>query len=218
MLRNWRKKAQAKRLGTPIYNAKKGTYLVPTTTYVRADGEIRHEIDATSIMLAMIADDLGTDDPYAVLRERTRREVAVAVRRFCEAEDGARPTPAVAGPLLPPVYHKQGEIIPFPRKTPRKVGSQPETMLVPHSESLTTAGNLAEEQLAEAERIATAIEEVLKTARSEEERELYRQFLSEHEDLARSVIDDHARLSLCIHEGRVRAHYTRYVDRAVCQA
>lgn len=246
MLRNWRKKVQTERLGTPI-RTKKGTYIVPALAYARADGEIRYEIDAKSIALAIIADDLGTDDPYTLLREYTRRQFIATVRRFCDTEEEANQASEAAGPLLPPLYHREGKIIPFPGNRPARPSILPPSETMPDSQSeglglannvlasqegITTTGNLAEtatppmeqivsapeKPLTEAERIVAAIEEVLKTASSEEERELYRQFLAEHDDLAHSAIDDHTRLSLCIHEGKVHAHYVRYTDRAVCRA
>lgn len=111
MLRNWRKRIRAQRLGTPI-KTKQGTYKIPCTEYVRIDGEVCYEVDAKSIKLVVIADQLGTDDPDVVMREYTRREFISYVRRVTESEIESQEE--AAGPQFPPVYHKPGKLIAFP--------------------------------------------------------------------------------------------------------
>lgn len=219
MLRSLRKRIRAKRLGTPIKTGE-GKYQVPCTEYVRADGETRYEIDAKSIKMVIIADELGTDNPDAIMREYTRREFVAYVRR--ETETNADTTEK-AGPQLPPIFHKSGKIIPFPgteAKMLKMSATMPaEKSVCYSSESLGRANVLArpagvvsseelepeqipvpepapiveisaEKPPTEAEMIATAIKEVLQTAETEEERRLFCKFLEEHPDYARSAALD----------------------------
>lgn len=255
MLRNLRKRIQAKRLGTPV-KTDRGTYLVPATAYVRADGQVCHEIDAKSIMMAVIADEIGTDDPYSVKREYTRREFVAYVRRT--TNDPTQTTKAI-GPVLPPVYHKEGKIIPFPNNNTRSIDNRMATGVIVTkdsvSESLGVANNVLATQESvvaaamsaeptivtnseqaessvgsivdiqeakkptESEIVATIVEEVLATADSDVERAMFREFLDAHPDLAHSAaLDNHVRLSLCMHQGRVHARYARYSEQVVCHA
>lgn len=256
MLRNLRKRIQAKRLGTPV-KTDRGTYLVPATAYVRADGQVCHEIDAKSVMMAIIADEIGTDDPYSIKREYTRREFVAYVRRT--TNDPTQTAKAI-GPVLPPVYHKEGKIIPFPNNNTRSIGNRLTTDAIVTkdsvSETLGVANNVlatqesvvvAEVQPAEptvvtnseqaenpagdivdikeakkpteSEVVATIVEEVLATADSDTERAMFREFLDAHPDLAHSAaLDNHVRLSLCMHQGRVHARYARYSEQVVCHA
>ncbi len=112
MLRDWRKKVRAKRLGTPV-KIGQGEYTVPCTEYVRADGKVRREISMKSIKMMLIAEEIGTDDPDLVMREYTRQEFIAYVKRMTEPDIKPAAT-EVAGPQLPPVYHKPGKIIAFP--------------------------------------------------------------------------------------------------------
>lgn len=251
MLRNLRKRIQAKRLGTPV-KTDRGTYLVPATAYVRADGQVCHEIDAKSVMMAIIADEIGTDDPYSIKREYTRREFVAYVRRT--TNDPTQTAKAI-GPVLPPVYHKEGKIIPFPDSSGRSINDelvakdfvsetlgvannvlatqesvvvaevQPaEPTVVTNSEQAENpAGDIVDIKEAkkptESEIVATIVEEVLATADSDTERAMFREFLDAHPDLAHSAaLDNHVRLSLCMHQGRVHARYARYSEQVVCQA
>lgn len=255
MLRNLRKRIQAKRLGTPV-KTDRGTYLVPATAYVRADGQVCHEIDAKSIMMAVIADEIGTDDPYSIKREYTRREFVAYVRRT--TNDPTQTTKAI-GPVLPPVYHKEGKIIPFPNNNTRSIDNRMATGVIVTkdsvSESLGVANNVLATQESvvaaamsaeptivtnseqaessvgsivdikeakkptESEIVATIVEEVLATADSDVERAMFREFLDAHPDLAHSAaLDNHVRLSLCMHQGRVHARYARYSEQVVCHA
>ena len=255
MLRNLRKRIQAKRLGTPV-KTDRGTYLVPATAYVRADGQVCHEIDAKSIMMAVIADEIGTDDPYSIKREYTRREFVAYVRR---TTNGPTQTTKAIGPVLPPVYHKEGKIIPFPNNNTRSIDNRMATGVIVTkdsvSESLGVANNVLATQESvvaaamsaeptivtnseqaessvgsivdikeakkptESEIVATIVEEVLATADSDVERAMFREFLDAHPDLAHSAaLDNHVRLSLCMHQGRVHARYARYSEQVVCHA
>lgn len=255
MLRNLRKRIQAKRLGTPV-KTDRGTYLVPATAYVRADGQICHEIDAKSIMMAVIADEIGTDDPYSIKREYTRREFVAYVRRT--TNDPTQTAKAI-GPVLPPVYHKEGKIIPFPNNNTRSIGNRLATGVIVTKDSVSESLGVANTLLAtqesvvaaamsaeptvvmnseqagnsvgdivdiqeakkptESEIVAAIVEEVLATADSDAERAMFREFLDAHPDLAHSAaLDNHVRLSLCMHQGRVHARYARYSEQVVCQA
>ncbi len=250
MLRNLRKRIQAKRLGTPV-KTDRGTYLVPATAYVRADGQVCHEIDAKSIMMAVIADEIGTDDPYSIKREYTRREFVAYVRRT--TNDPTQTTKAIS-PVLPPVYHKEGKIIPFPDSSGRSINDElvakdsvsetlgvantllatqesvaaavmpAEPTIVTNSEQAeSSVGSIVDIQEAkkptESEIVATIVEEVLATADSDVERAMFREFLDAHPDLAHSAaLDNHVRLSLCMHQGRVHARYARYSEQVVCHA
>lgn len=255
MLRNLRKKIQAKRLGTPV-KTDRGTYLVPATAYVRADGQVCHEIDAKSIMMAVIADEIGTDDPYSIKREYTRREFVAYVRRT--TNDSAQTAKAI-GPVLPPVYHKEGKIIPFPNNNTRSIDDGLATDVIVTKDSVSETLGVANNVLAtqesvvavamsaeptvvtnseqaensvgdivdiqeakkptESEIVAAIIEEVLATADSDVERAMFREFLDAHPDLAYSAaLDNHVRLSLCMHRGRVHARYARYSEQVVCHA
>lgn len=250
MLRNLRKRIQAKRLGTPV-KTDRGTYLVPATAYVRADGQVCHEIDAKSVMMAIIADEIGTDDPYSIKREYTRREFVAYVRRT--TNDPTQTAKAI-GPVLPPVYHKEGKIIPFPDSGGRSINDElvakdsvSETLGVANNvlatqESVVAAAMSAEPTIVtnseraensagdivdikeakkptESEIVATIVEEVLATADSDAERAMFREFLDAHPDLAHSAaLDNHVRLSLCMHQGRVHARYARYSEQVVCHA
>ncbi len=255
MLRNLRKRIQAKRLGTPV-KTDRGTYLVPATAYVRADGQVCHEIDAKSIMMAVIADEIGTDDPYSIKREYTRREFVAYVRRT--TNDPTQTTKAI-GPVLPPVYHKEGKIIPFPNNNTRSIDNRMATGVIVTKDSVSETLGVANNVLAtqesvvaaamsaeptivtnseqaessvgsivdiqeakkptESEIVATIVEEVLATADSDVERAMFREFLDAHPDLAHSAaLDNHVRLSLCMHQGRVHARYARYSEQVVCHA
>lgn len=242
MLRNLRKRIQAKRLGTPVKTGE-GTYLVPAAAYVRADGELHYQIDTKDIALVIIAEEMGTDEPQVVLREYARHRFIAAVRR-------ASATPAETKAqkndldqlLIPPAFNQEGTIIPFPaEKVPSEVCSNALTTADPKSEALGFANlglanqtfvvdkgehKTAEEdpveqkpipetptdkQPTEQELIQAAIEEVLASANTEEERMLFREFLKQHPDLARGAIDDRVRLRLFVDTSRkVRSHYTRY--------
>lgn len=250
MLRSLRKRIRAKRLGTPIKTGE-GKYQVPCTEYVRADGETHYEIDAKSIKMVIIADELGTDDPDVIMREYTRREFVAYVRRETETEDERRRA-KTAGPQLPPVYHKAGKIIPFPgteaKSSLRMSATVPVKKTVEHpSETLGRANTLArpadvmsseevepeqipvlepapiveipvERQPTEAELIADAVEGVLKEAKTDEERRLLSEFISAHSDYIRSAaLDSHVKMSLCVQDGIVRAHYA-WRSQAVCEA
>jgi hypothetical protein len=255
MLRNLRKRIQAKRLGTPV-KTDRGTYLVPATAYVRADGQVCHEIDAKSIMMAVIADEIGTDDPYSIKREYTRREFVAYVRRT--TNDPTQTTKAIS-PVLPPVYHKEGKIIPFPNNNTRSIDNRMATGVIVTKDSVSETLGVANNVLAtqesvvaaamsaeptvvmnseqaensvgsivdiqeakkptESEIVATIVEEVLATADSDVERAMFREFLDAHPDLAHSAaLDNHVRLSLCMHQGRVHARYARYSEQVVCHA
>ncbi len=255
MLRNLRKRIQAKRLGTPV-KTDRGTYLVPATAYVRADGQVCHEIDAKSIMMAVIADEIGTDDPYSIKREYTRREFVAYVRR---TTNGPTQTTKAIGPVLPPVYHKEGKIIPFPNNNTRSIDNRMATGVIVTKDSVSETLGVANNVLAtqesvvaaamsaeptivtnseqaessvgsivdikeakkptESEIVATIVEEVLATADSDVERAMFREFLDAHPDLAHSAaLDNHVRLSLCMHQGRVHARYARYSEQVVCHA
>lgn len=242
MLRNLRKRIQAKRLGTPVKTGE-GTYLVPAAAYVRTDGDVHYQIDTKDIALVVIAEEMGTDEPQVVLREYARRRFIAAVRR-------ASATPAATKAqkndpdqlLIPPVFNQEGIIIPFPAdKVSPEVCSNALTTVDPKSEALGFANlGLAnqtfvvdkdehkpteeepterkpteqastEKQPTEQELIQAAIEEVLASANTEEERMLFREFLKQHPDLARGAIDDRVRLRLFVDTSRkVRSHYTRY--------
>lgn len=255
MLRNLRKRIQAKRLGTPV-KTDRGTYLVPATAYVRADGQVCHEIDAKSVMMAVVADEIGTDDPYSIKREYTRREFVAYVRR---TTNGPTQTTKAIGPVLPPVYHKEGKIIPFPNNNTRSIDNRMATGVIVTKDSVSETLGVANNVLAtqesvvaaamsaeptivtnseqaessvgsivdikeakkptESEIVATIVEEVLATADSDVERAMFREFLDAHPDLAHSAaLDNHVRLSLCMHQGRVHARYARYSEQVVCHA
>lgn len=248
MLRNLRKRIQAKRLGTPVKTGE-GTYLVPAAAYVRTDGDVHYQIDTKDIALVIIAEEMGTDEPQVVLREYARRRFIAAVRR-------ASATPAETKEqknnldqlLIPSAFNREGTIIPFPAdKVSSEMCSNALTTVDAKSEALGFANprlanqtfvvdkdgsqNTGEQkaveeepveqkpipqtstdkQPTEQELIQAAIEEVLASANTDEERMLFREFLKQHPDLARGAIDDRVRLRLFVDTSRkVRSHYTRY--------
>lgn len=251
MLRNLRKRIQAKRLGTPV-KTDRGTYLVPATAYVRADGQVCHEIDAKSVMMAIVADEIGTDDPYTV--RHMYQWFTTKAQQAADAQEKRQQDKVTATPVLPPVYHKEGKIIPFPDSGGRSINDElvakdsvSETLGVANNvlatqESVVAAAMSAEPTIVtnseraensagdivdikeakkptESEIVATIVEEVLATADSDAERAMFREFLDAHPDLAHSAaLDNHVRLSLCMHQGRVHARYARYSEQVVCQA
>ena len=251
MLRNPRKRIQAKRLGTPV-KTDRGTYLVPATAYVRADGQVCHEIDAKSVMMAIVADEIGTDDPYTV--RHMYQWFTTKAQQAADAQEKRQQDKVTATPVLPPVYHKEGKIIPFPDSSGRSINDElvakdsvSETLGVANNvlatqESVVAAAMSAEPTIVtnseqaessvgdivdikeakkptESEIVATIVEEVLATADSDAERAMFREFLDAHPDLAHSAaLDNHVRLSLCMHQGRVHARYARYSEQVVCQA
>lgn len=252
MLRNLRKRIQAKRLGTPV-KTDRGTYLVPATAYVRADGRVCHEIDAKSVMMAVIADEIGTDDPYTV--RHMYQWFATKAQQAADAQEERQQDKVTATPVLPPVYHKEGKIIPFPDSSGRSINDElvakdfvsetlgvannvlatQESVVVaevqPAEPTVVTNSEQAEKPTSdivnikeakkptESEIVATIVEEVLATADSDTERAMFREFLDAHPDLAHSAaLDNHVRLSLCMHQGRVHARYARYSEQVVCQA
>ena len=172
--------------------------------------------------------------------------------------DPTQTTKAI-GPVLPPVYHKEGKIIPFPNNNTRSIDNRMATGVIVTkdsvSESLGVANNVLATQESvvaaamsaeptivtnseqaessvgsivdikeakkptESEIVATIVEEVLATADSDVERAMFREFLDAHPDLAHSAaLDNHVRLSLCMHQGRVHARYARYSEQVVCHA
>ena len=251
MLRNPRKRIQAKRLGTPV-KTDRGTYLVPATAYVRADGQVCHEIDAKSVMMAIVADEIGTDDPYTV--RHMYQWFTTKAQQAADAQEKRQQDKVTATPVLPPVYHKEGKIIPFPDSSGRSINDElvakdsvSETLGVANNvlatqESVVAAAMSAEPTIVtnseraensagdivdikeakkptESEIVATIVEEVLATADSDAERAMFREFLDAHPDLAHSAaLDNHVRLSLCMHQGRVHARYARYSEQVVCHA
>lgn len=251
MLRNLRKRIQAKRLGTPV-KTDRGTYLVPATAYVRADGQVCHEIDAKSVMMAIVADEIGTDDPYTV--RHMYQWFTTKAQQAADAQEKRQQDKVTATPVLPPVYHKEGKIIPFPDSSGRSINDElvakdsvsetlgvannvlatqesvvaaamsAEPTIVTNSEQAeSSVGSIVDIQEAkkptESEIVATIVEEVLATADSDVERAMFREFLDAHPDLAHSAaLDNHVRLSLCMHQGRVHARYARYSEQVVCQA
>lgn len=251
MLRNLRKKIQAKRLGTPV-KTDRGTYLVPATAYVRADGQVCHEIDAKSVMMAIVADEIGTDDPYTV--RHMYQWFTTKAQQAADAQEKRQQDKVTATPVLPPVYHKEGKIIPFPDSSGRSINDElvakdsvsetlgvantllatqesvaaavmpAEPTIVTNSEQAeSSVGSIVDIQEAkkptESEIVATIVEEVLATADSDVERAMFREFLDAHPDLAHSAaLDNHVRLSLCMHQGRVHARYARYSEQVVCHA
>lgn len=251
MLRNLRKRIQAKRLGTPV-KTDRGTYLVPATAYVRADGQVCHEIDAKSVMMAIVADEIGTDDPYTV--RHMYQWFTTKAQQAADAQEKRQQDKVTATPVLPPVYHKEGKIIPFPDSSGRSINDElvakdsvSETLGVANNvlatqESVVAAAMSAEPTIVtnseraensagdivdikeakkptESEIVATIVEEVLATADSDAERAMFREFLDAHPDLAHSAaLDNHVRLSLCMHQGRVHARYARYSEQVVCHA
>ncbi len=251
MLRNLRKRIQAKRLGTPV-KTDRGTYLVPATAYVRADGQVCHEIDAKSVMMAVVADEIGTDDPYTV--RHMYQWFVTKAQQAADAQEKRQQDKVTATPVLPPVYHKEGKIIPFPDSSGRSINDElvakdsvsetlgvannvlatqesvvaaamsAEPTIVTNSEQAeSSVGSIVDIQEAkkptESEIVATIVEEVLATADSDVERAMFREFLNAHPDLAHSAaLDNHVRLSLCMHQGRVHARYARYSEQVVCHA
>lgn len=251
MLRNPRKRIQAKRLGTPV-KTDRGTYLVPATAYVRADGQVCHEIDAKSVMMAIVADEIGTDDPYTV--RHMYQWFTTKAQQAADAQEKRQQDKVTATPVLPPVYHKEGKIIPFPDSGGRSINdelvakdsvsetlgvannvlatqesvvaaamSAEPTVVMNSEQAESSVGSIVDIQEAkkptESEIVATIVEEVLATADSDVERAMFREFLDAHPDLAHSAaLDNHVRLSLCMHQGRVHARYARYSEQVVCQA
>lgn len=251
MLRNLRKRIQAKRLGTPV-KTDRGTYLVPATAYVRADGQVCHEIDAKSVMMAIVADEIGTDDPYTV--RHMYQWFTTKAQQAADAQEKRQQDKVTATPVLPPVYHKEGKIIPFPDSGGRSINdelvakdsvsetlgvannvlatqesvvaaamSAEPTVVMNSEQAESSVGSIVDIQEAkkptESEIVATIVEEVLATADSDVERAMFREFLDAHPDLAHSAaLDNHVRLSLCMHQGRVHARYARYSEQVVCQA
>lgn len=251
MLRNPRKRIQAKRLGTPV-KTDRGTYLVPATAYVRADGQVCHEIDAKSVMMAIVADEIGTDDPYTV--RHMYQWFTTKAQQAADAQEKRQQDKVTATPVLPPVYHKEGKIIPFPDSSGRSINdelvakdsvsetlgvannvlatqesvvaaamSAEPTVVMNSEQAESSVGSIVDIQEAkkptESEIVATIVEEVLATADSDVERAMFREFLDAHPDLAHSAaLDNHVRLSLCMHQGRVHARYARYSEQVVCQA
>lgn len=251
MLRNLRKRIQAKRLGTPV-KTDRGTYLVPATAYVRADGQVCHEIDAKSVMMAIVADEIGTDDPYTV--RHMYQWFTTKAQQAADAQEKRQQDKVTATPVLPPVYHKEGKIIPFPDSSGRSINdelvakdsvsetlgvannvlatqesvvaaamSAEPTVVMNSEQAESSVGSIVDIQEAkkptESEIVATIVEEVLATADSDVERAMFREFLDAHPDLAHSAaLDNHVRLSLCMHQGRVHARYARYSEQVVCQA
>ena len=251
MLRNPRKRIQAKRLGTPV-KTDRGTYLVPATAYVRADGQVCHEIDAKSVMMAIVADEIGTDDPYTV--RHMYQWFTTKAQQAADAQEKRQQDKVTATPVLPPVYHKEGKIIPFPDSSGRSINdelvakdsvsetlgvannvlatqesvvaaamSAEPTVVMNSEQAESSVGSIVDIQEAkkptESEIVATIVEEVLATADSDVERAMFREFLDAHPDLAHSAaLDNHVRLSLCMHQGRVHARYARYSEQVVCHA
>lgn len=251
MLRNLRKRIQAKRLGTPV-KTDRGTYLVPATAYVRADGQVCHEIDAKSVMMAIVADEIGTDDPYTV--RHMYQWFTTKAQQAADAQEKRQQDKVTATPVLPPVYHKEGKIIPFPDSSGRSINdelvakdsvsetlgvannvlatqesvvaaamSAEPTVVMNSEQAESSVGSIVDIQEAkkptESEIVATIVEEVLATADSDVERAMFREFLDAHPDLAHSAaLDNHVRLSLCMHQGRVHARYARYSEQVVCHA
>lgn len=251
MLRNPRKRIQAKRLGTPV-KTDRGTYLVPATAYVRADGQVCHEIDAKSVMMAIVADEIGTDDPYTV--RHMYQWFTTKAQQAADAQEKRQQDKVTATPVLPPVYHKEGKIIPFPDSSGRSINdelvakdsvsetlgvannvlatqesvvaaamSAEPTVVMNSEQAESSVGSIVDIQEAkkptESEIVATIVEEVLATADSDAERAMFREFLDAHPDLAHSAaLDNHVRLSLCMHQGRVHARYARYSEQVVCHA
>lgn len=251
MLRNLRKRIQAKRLGTPV-KTDRGTYLVPATAYVRADGQVCHEIDAKSVMMAIVADEIGTDDPYTV--RHMYQWFTTKAQQAADAQEKRQQDKVTATPVLPPVYHKEGKIIPFPDSGGRSINdelvakdsvsetlgvannvlatqesvvaaamSAEPTVVMNSEQAESSVGSIVDIQEAkkptESEIVATIVEEVLATADSDAERAMFREFLDAHPDLAHSAaLDNHVRLSLCMHQGRVHARYARYSEQVVCHA
>lgn len=256
MLRNLRKRIQAKRLGTPV-KTDRGTYLVPATAYVRADGQVCHEIDAKSVMMAVVADEIGTDDPYTV--RHMYQWFVTKAQQAADAQEKRQQDKVTATPVLPPVYHKEGKIIPFPDNNTRSIDNRMATGVIVTKDSVSETLGVANNVLAtqesvvaaamsaeptivtnseqaessvgsivdiqeakkptESEIVATIVEEVLATADSDVERAMFREFLDAHPDLAHSAaLDNHVRLSLCMHQGRVHARYARYSEQVVCHA
>ena len=251
MLRNLRKRIQAKRLGTPV-KTDRGTYLVPATAYVRADGQVCHEIDAKSVMMAIVADEIGTDDPYTV--RHMYQWFTTKAQQAADAQEKRQQDKVTATPVLPPVYHKEGKIIPFPDSGGRSINdelvakdsvsetlgvannvlatqesvvaaamSAEPTVVMNSEQAESSVGSIVDIQEAkkptESEIVATIVEEVLATADSDVERAMFREFLDAHPDLAHSAaLDNHVRLSLCMHQGRVHARYARYSEQVVCHA
>lgn len=64
-----------------------GCYLVPSTICYELNGETRREIKARNVILALIADKLGTDSPQAVMLEYHRCCFVSHVRQKCAEQE-----------------------------------------------------------------------------------------------------------------------------------
>lgn len=220
MLRRIFRAIKAKHRGTPVQI---GTdrYLIPAITVTSPKGAVYHEISAKDIALVIISDQLETDDPQAILREYNRRKLINEVRHAADANMREEAElDAAAGPSLPPIERK-AEIIAFPGNGERR---KKPTMRRP-------TARLAENQLARVtddggpERakdqeiatqsatvdVATIVERVLSSVEDAKERQLFREFLDRHPDMAQGAMDENACLSLYIDStGKVRSRYVRY--------
>lgn len=229
MLRELFKRIQGHNLKTPV-KVGEGRYCVPAKTLIFEDGEIRQEISMKSIVLMLIAEEIGTDEPQALLREYARRRFVQYVRQVTAEQEMLRLIDAAETSSS---RHGGAKIIPFPeggirrhkatiKRKPAICGSSDiisedksavaaESKLNGAESAPKTVERLVE-PITEAEVVKSepkpvdkelvdaAIEEALLAARNDEERAIFREYLEKHPELAEDILDDCTRIALGIDE------------------
>lgn len=241
MLRELFKRIQGKGLNTP-FKVGEGRYRVPARISTSADGELRYTISMKSVMLVIIAEQLGTDEPRILLQEYARRRFIEYVRQVTAEQEIMRLIDAAEA--SPSLQQSGGaKIIPFPQD-----GIRRRKLIVKRKPAICGPSNtVLEGKVAVADRtqetarqlgtteaqVATtaetedmtkklvdaAIEEALKSARNDEERELLRKYLNAHPELTEDILDDCTRLALGVNEsGEVQVARKQYRWRRVNEA